>query len=133
MTESSILVVEDHRVFGKALVHLLTEKTPYTIIGPLRSGEEALTQLPNLNVDLVIIDVSLPKMNGIDLVININGKFPHIRCLVLSGHMSPSYVNRALDAGARGYILKDDVMGVVEGIERVLAGEIYLSEALREA
>ena len=132
MKEPSILVVEDHMVFGKALVHLLTEKTSYNIVGPLRSGEEALVQLPNLDVDLAIVDVSLPKMNGIDLVSNIRERFPHIRCLILSGHMSPSYVRRALDAGAHGYVLKDDVGGVVEGVQRVLEGEIYLSEALRE-
>jgi len=133
MTEYSILVVEDHMVFGKALVHLLHEKTPYHIVGPLRSSEEALEQLLNLDVDLVLIDVSLPHMNGIDLVREIQARFPNIRCLVLSGHMTPSYIQRALDAGARGYILKDDVAGVVEGVQRVLAGEIYLSEALREA
>ena len=133
MTETSILVVEDHMVFGKALVHLLTEKTRHNIVGLLRSGEEALAQLPNLNVDLMIIDVSLPRMNGIDLVINIREKFPRILCLILSGHLTPSYVRRALEAGARGYVLKDDVIGVLEGVQRVLDGEIYLSEALRAA
>jgi len=132
MKEPSVLVIEDHMVFGKALVHLLTEKTHYNIVGPLRSGEEALTQLPNLDIDLAIVDVSLPRMNGIELVMNIREKYPNIRCLILSGHMTSSYVQRALEAGAFGYVLKDDVGGVIEGMQRVLEGDIYLSEALRE-
>ena len=132
MTGYSILVVEDHMMFGKTLVHLLNEQTPYNVIGPLRSGEEALKYLSNTDVDLVLIDVSLPQMNGIDLVKNIKEKFPHVRCLVLSGHMNPSYVQQALDAGARGYILKDDVAGVVQGVELVMKGKIFLSAALRD-
>ena len=70
-------------------------------------------------------------MSGIDLVRQIRTEFPHIRCLVLSGHMTQMYVERALDVGAYGYVLKDDVDGIVEGIRRVLNGEIYLSSALR--
>jgi len=132
MSDYSILVVEDHMMFGKTLVHLLNEPTPYNVVGPLRSGEEALACLSNTDVDLVLIDVSLPHMNGIDLVTNINAQFPQVRCLILSGHMSPNYVKQALDAGARGYVLKDDVVGVVQGVELVMRGKIFLSAALRD-
>ena len=132
MTNYSILVVEDHLMFGNTLVHLLNEQTPYNVIGPLRSGEEALKFLSHTDVDLVLIDVSLPHMNGIELVMNIKEKFPQVRCLILSGHMTPAYVKQALDAGARGYILKDDVAGVVQGVETVMRGKIFLSAALRD-
>lgn|ERR1051325_552972 len=129
---ASILVIEDHVVFGKALVRLLTEKANVEVVGVVRSAEEALEKLPSLKVDLVIIDVSLPSMNGIQLVNEIHQQFPDLMCLMLSGHLTPFYVKRSLEAGARGYVLKDDIPGVLEGVERVLEGEIYVSTALRD-
>jgi DNA-binding NarL/FixJ family response regulator len=128
---SSIVVVEDHAAFGKALVRLLSEKGNLEVLDVISSGEEALERLPTLHVDLLLIDVSLPKMNGIRLVSMILEKFPGMRCLMLSGHLTPFYVQRSLEAGARGYVLKDDISGVLEGVERVLNGEIYVSKALR--
>ena len=128
----SVLVIEDHIVFGRALVRLLTEKTNVDTVEVVRSGEEALQKLTTLDVDLALVDVSLPTMNGIQLVAEIHQQFPDLRCLMLSGHMTPFYVQRSLDAGARGYVLKDDIAGVIEGVERVLNGDIYISSALRD-
>lgn len=128
---TSIMVIEDHIVFGKALVRLLTEKANVDVVSVVRSGEEALEKLSSMNVDLVLVDVSLPTMNGIQLVSKIRELFPEMLCLMLSGHLTPFYVQRAMEAGARGYVLKDDIPGVLEGVERVLGGEIYISEALR--
>ena len=127
----SILVIDDHAAFGKALVRLLSGKANLNVVGVITSGEEALEKLPALDVDLVLIDVSLPQMNGIELVRLIHERFPEKPCMMLSGHLTPFYVQRALEAGARGYVLKEDITGVLEGIERVLKGEIYVSKALR--
>ena len=129
---SSILIVEDHNIFGKALVRLLTDRMHVKVVGVIGSGEEALEKLPGLNIDLALVDVSLPRMTGIQLVSAINEKFPNILCLMLSGHLTPFYVQRSLEAGARGYVLKDDIPGVLEGVQRVLNGEIYISKVLRE-
>jgi DNA-binding NarL/FixJ family response regulator len=129
---TSILVIEDHIVFGKALVRLLTEKANVDVVEVVRSGEEALEKLPALKVDLVLIDVSLPTMNGIQVAGAIHEQFPNLLCLMISGHLTPFYVKRSLEAGARGYVLKDDIPGVLEGVERVLGGEIYVSSALRD-
>jgi DNA-binding NarL/FixJ family response regulator len=128
---STILVIEDHDAFGKALVRLLSQKGTLDVVEVIPSGEEALEKLPFMDVDLLLIDVSLPKMNGIRLVGVIHEKFPALRCMMLSGHLTPFYVKRSLEAGARGYVLKDDISGVLEGVERVLNGEIYVSKALR--
>ena len=127
----SILIIEDHSAFAKALVRLLSQQMDLHIVEVIRSGEEALEKLPGMEVDLILIDVSLPKMNGIQVASLIHQKFPDIRCMMLSGHLTPFYVKRALEAGARGYVLKDDIPGVLEGVEQVLQGEIYVSKALR--
>ena len=129
---ASILIIEDHTVFGKALVRLLTDKANVDVVGILGSGEEALQKLPEMDVDLLLIDVSLPSMNGIQLVSLIHERFPEKLCMMLSGHLTPFYVQRSLEAGARGYVLKDDIPGVLEGVQRVLEGEIYISSALRD-
>jgi DNA-binding NarL/FixJ family response regulator len=128
---ASILLIEDHMGFAKAIQHFLTRQTDLEIVGVVRSGEEALKILRERKVDLVLVDVSLPNVSGIDLVQQMRTEFPSIRCLMLSGHMTQKYVKRALEVGAYGYVLKDDVNGILEGIRWVLDGEIYLSPALR--
>ena len=128
---SSILLIEDHIQFAQAIQRLLTRQTDLEIVDIVHSGEEALKKLPGLKVDLALVDVSLPNVNGIDLVQRIHSQFPGLRCLMLSGHATQNYVKRSLDVGASGYILKDDVNGILEGIRRVLDGEIYVSRALR--
>jgi two-component system response regulator DesR len=127
----SVLVVEDHAAFAKALVRLLSQKADLNIVAVVQSAEDALAKLEQTKMDLVLIDVSLPKTSGIELARMIHERFPELLCLMLSGHLTPFYVQRSLEAGARGYVLKEDIPGVLEGIERVLQGEIYVSKALR--
>ena len=128
---NSILLIEDHIGFANAIQRLLASQPDLEIVGVIRSGDEALKILRERKVDLVLVDVSLPAINGIDLVQQIHTEFSHLRCLILSGHMVPKYVERSLDVRASGYILKDDVNGILEGIQRVLSGETYVSQVLR--
>jgi DNA-binding NarL/FixJ family response regulator len=128
---SSILLIEDHMGFAKAMQNFLTRQTDLEIVGVTQSEEGALKILRELKVDLALVDVSLPAISGIDLAQQIHREFPHVRCLMLSGHTTQKYVKHALDVGASGYILKDDVNGILEGIRRALDGEIYVSQALR--
>lgn len=129
---STILIVEDHAILGKALVRLLTEKVDHTVVTVVGSAEEAIEQLPGLKVDMALVDVSLPKMNGIQLVGYLHEKYPQLPCLVITGHLIPFYLQRSMEAGARGYVLKDDVVGIVEGVQTVLEGGTYISKALRD-
>ena len=114
----SVLVIEDHVVFGRALVRLLTEKANVDVADVVRSGEEALEKLQT------------QKSHSHSACFH--EQFPDLLCLMLSGHLTPFYVQRSLEAGARGYVLKDDIAGVIEGVGRVLEGEIYISNALRD-
>ena len=127
----SILLVEDHTTFASVLVRLLLTTKDMQITLIATSAESALQELRSQRFDLVLVDVSLPEMNGIALVGMIRDQFPGLPCLMLSGHALAHYKNRALDAGARGYILKDNAKGIIEGIRRVLNGEIYVSKELR--
>ena len=82
-------------------------------------------------MDLVLVDVSLPQRSGISLVLVLHEQYPDLPCVMLSGHLSPYYARSSLAAGARGYLVKDHADEILEGIERVLQGEIYVSEDVR--
>jgi DNA-binding NarL/FixJ family response regulator len=125
---TSILLVEDHPIFAKVLLRFLMEKGHMEVVSVLGSAEEALDQIQDLDVDLVLVDVSLPQRSGISLVFVLHQKYPDLPCIMLSGHLSSQYARRSLDAGARGYLLKDQVDGILEGIQHVLDGEIYVSK-----
>ncbi len=128
---TAILLVEDHPIFARALLRVLRERGNIEIVDVAESAEEALAKIPDLNVDLVLVDVSLPRRSGISLVIALQAKYPELPCVMLSGHVSQHYARSSLAAGARGYLVKDHAEEILEGIRRVLLGEIYVSEQVR--
>jgi DNA-binding NarL/FixJ family response regulator len=126
----SVLIVEDHDYMASVLIRLLEKRSNLNVTARAKTAEEALDMLRELEVALLLVDVSLPNMNGIDLVAKLREEYPALPCLMLSGHHASHYVERALEVGARGYILKDDPEAIIEGIERVLEGEVYISKNL---
>ena len=126
-----LLLVEDHPIYAQALLLVLAQRDDLTVVKVVDTAEKALQLLPNLVLDLLLVDVSLPLMNGIDLVAQLSRLYPHLPCLLISGHLSGLYVKRGLKAGARGYAIKDSAKGILEGIDQVLRGEIYISKELR--
>ena len=133
MNVSSILLVEDHPAFADALLRILSTDKNLNVVAVVASAEKALEQISDLKVDLVLSDVSLPEMNGINLVGELHKKYPSLPCMVLSGHLSIDYARLAMQAGARGYAIKDNPMSILEGIRRVLKGEVYMSEELSDS
>src|SRR5215217_1998280 len=91
-----ILLVEDHKLMAEVLVNALHKKGNFKVADVAGTAEEAL------------VDVVLPHTSGIDLVSIIQERYPHLPCLMVSGRSASDYVRRSLDAGARGYVLKDD-------------------------
>jgi DNA-binding NarL/FixJ family response regulator len=128
---TSILLVEDHEVFAKALLRVLRERGQLDVVDVAGSAEEAIEKIQELEVDLVLVDVSLPKRSGIGLVLVLHEKYPELPCVMLSGHLSSYYARSSLAAGARGYLVKDHAEEILEGIQHVLQGEIFVSEAVR--
>jgi DNA-binding NarL/FixJ family response regulator len=128
---TSILLVEDHTIFAQALLRMLRERGKIDVVAVAGSAEEALERLVQLQVDLVLVDVSLPNRSGISLVLVLHQKYPQLPCVMLSGHVSKHYARSSLAAGARGYLVKDRAEEILEGIQRILLGEIYVSEEVR--
>jgi DNA-binding NarL/FixJ family response regulator len=130
MNTFTILLVEDHPGFAKALTNMLAQNQALQIVAVADSAEAALEYLRASSVDLVLIDYSLPDISGINLLEKLLTEHPSLHCAMLSGHLSLQHARRALELGARGYMIKDNPLGILNGIPRILKGEIYLSEEL---
>jgi DNA-binding NarL/FixJ family response regulator len=128
----SVYLIEDNRFVAEAIDGLLHTFADVQLVGVAASGEEALEALPGIAADLVLVDLALPGISGIDTVAAIVALRPELPCVILSAHREENYITQALAAGARGYITKELPLAIVEGVERVLAGEVYLSEDLRK-
>lgn len=126
-----LLLVEDHPLFAGVLVQALEQRDDLDVVRVVNTAEKALEVIPELKVDLILVDISLPKMSGIDLVGRLNQLYPDLPCLMISGHKSSLYLRRSLEAGARGYAIKDSAKGIIEGIYQVIRGEIYICKELR--
>jgi DNA-binding NarL/FixJ family response regulator len=133
MNPHSIFLVEDHAGFANALNNMLSQNETLKIVAVAETAEEALEQLRGLKIDLVLIDFSLPDMTGLNLLERLHQEQPDLPCAILSGHLLPQHARRALDVGARGYLVKDNPVEILTGIQCMLRGEIYVSEELRNA
>jgi DNA-binding NarL/FixJ family response regulator len=132
MNPYSIFLVEDHAGFANALNNMLSQNQNLKIVAVAGTAEEALEGLGELEVELVLIDFSLPDMTGLNLLERLHHEQPDLRCAILSGHLLPQHARRALDAGARGYLIKDNPAEIMTGIQTMLRGEIYVSQQLRD-
>jgi len=131
MKVHQLFLVEDHPVTRQTLCQFLERFPDLKVSATAATAEEALKRLRvSANYDVLLIDVSLPKMNGIELVGEVRKFAPDSRCLMLSGHDDVTYVKRALAAGARGYLLKGNPGELVTGIREVVAGKTFLSADL---
>lgn len=129
---SRIFIVEDHPIMRQMMREFIEAILGMEVCGAAATAEEGLERLADLDVDLVTVDISLPGMNGIDLVAELQARWPELPCIIISGHHEPGYIKRAFAEGARGYVAKGNPMEIRTAIEQVLAGKIYLNESLRE-
>jgi DNA-binding NarL/FixJ family response regulator len=124
-----IFLVEDHHIMRRGLASLLTTEHDVQIIGEAASGEDALSSLNSENLpDIIIMDVSLPGMNGIEATMKIKKKYPRVNILILSMFNNPTLVHQAMQAGASGYLLKKSmVVELNTSLDQVLAGKLFIS------
>lgn len=128
-----LLIVEDHRILREGLKALLSSHPGLEVAGEAENGLEAVRNLEKLMPDIVLIDLSMPKMDGLDAIAEIRNRFPKIKILVLTVHKAEEYVFAALKAGANGYVLKDSTYAELKlAIDHVLAGNIFLSPVVSD-
>lgn len=126
-----ILLVDDHPLVREGLVNLISQQSDLEICGEAGSEPLALELIGTVQPDVAIVDITLENGSGIELVKSIKSLYPAVTVLVLSMHDELQYAERALRAGARGYIMKREAARkIIEGIRRVLTGQLYISEAV---
>lgn len=124
-----IFIVEDHEIMRQMLREYLEIEPDLTVCDSASTAAEALEKVPDAAPDLVLVDVALPDVNGIELVQRLRERDPGLVIAMLSGHGERSYVDQAFEAGARGYILKGQSEELANALHQVLRGEEYLSPA----
>jgi len=127
-SKKQIFIVEDHRLFREGLKAMLSLDPGYEIIGEAEDGLEAVRLIRKSKPDLVLLDLSMPRMNGFSVLREIKAAMPEVKILVLSIHESDQYVLQAFEARADGYAIKDSSREELRvAIRSVLEGKKYIS------
>ncbi|MDX1421370.1 MAG: response regulator transcription factor [Rubricoccaceae bacterium] len=131
--KTRLLIVDDHPLMRKGLALTLDAEPDFEVAGQAADADEALRLFDELAPDLVLVDVSLPGMSGLELVKHLVAREPDVKALVVSRHDEALYAERAVRAGAKGYISKLDADdNIVDAVRHVLRGGIYMSEELKD-
>jgi len=129
--EKTILLVDDHPVFRQGLRRILEKEKDLKVVGEAGDGLEAIERFRYLAPDIVVMDINMPNIDGIEATRRILSEFPEARVVALSVHSSKQFVNDMIQAGVAGYILKECIPDeMVQGIRAVLAGEVFLSASI---
>ncbi len=131
MSDIRILLADDHGLVRKGLRLLLEAQQGVQVVGEASDGREALKLAAELAPDIAILDIAMPNLNGIEATAQLTKSGSEVKVIILSMHSDESYVVRALDAGARGYLLKDSAEDdLVQAIRTVAQGRPYFSPAI---
>jgi two-component system, NarL family, response regulator NreC len=134
MKRIRILLADDHAVVRQGFKMILGAQPDFEIVGEAGNGREAVELAENLKPDIVVMDVAMPELNGIEATRRLSTSVPHCRVVALSMHKDNVYVREILRAGARGYLLKDsEAADVVSAVRAVAQGEGYISPAVSNA
>ncbi len=128
-SKTGILIVDDHPIVRRGLVQLINQELDLAVCAEAESAEEALEALKTHQIDLAIVDISLVGTNGLKLTTKIKEQRPHLPVLILTMHDEARYADSAFEAGARGYVTKQEAAEtVVTAIRLVLGGQQYRSK-----
>ena len=128
-----VLVADDHAIIREGLRVMLGNQPDIEVVGLAANGREAIQFVDEHEPDIAVIDISMPELNGIEAILQMLPRHPHMQVVVLSIHETKPYVYRALKAGARGYLIKETAgLEVVDAVRAVRRGERYLSQRIAD-
>jgi DNA-binding NarL/FixJ family response regulator len=128
-----ILLVDDHVLVRQGLKGLL-EREGFAVAGEASDGQEALQQAEAVRPDIVVMDISMPTINGLSAAREIQNKIPKIKTILLTQHDEKQYVTEAMEAGVKGYVLKNQAgSDLVQAVRQVSRGQVYLSPGVAQA
>ncbi len=129
-----VFIVDDHQMFINGIQSMFADHAKIRIVGGCTSGKEALQQLQQLKADVVLLDINLPDMDGIELNKLMQRRFSHIKVIALTMHHEASFIQTMIRNGARAYVLKNSGQEQLQqAITAVAAGDTYFGEEVKEA
>jgi DNA-binding NarL/FixJ family response regulator len=131
MNKPKILIVDDHRLFREGLKLMLQDIDKYEVIGEAANGKQFLQYIQHIKPDLVLMDINMPEINGIEASRKALERYPDLDILILSMLGEEDYYNELVEIGVKGFLLKNsDPDELIKGIERILEGATYFSQDL---
>lgn len=136
MNENTItaILADDHHMVRESLATMLTSTAEISVVAQAASGEEALAQLSNCSVDVLVLDYSMPGMDALTVVSEVSKLYPQTKIIMLTMHEHVEYAVRCLEAGANAYMLKSDaVLKLIDAVKAVVDGEVFVSDSIKQA
>lgn len=131
MGKIRILIADDHGIVRKGLRLQLEQREEFEVAGEASDGREAVRSVEELQPDVVILDIAMPNLNGIDAAAQMVKRNPQLKVIILSMHSDESYLTRALSAGVKGYLLKDTAdVDLYRAVQVVAQGKVFFSPAI---
>lgn len=131
MTATRILLADDHRMFRQGLREVIERKTDFEVVGEAGTGREALAMIATLHPDIVLLDIQMPELNGVAVAQQVARTHPNVKIVMLTMYREDQQLVDAIQAGARGYLLKDaDADELISVLMRVQRGESAIDPAL---
>lgn len=128
-----LLIADDHEILASGMASILANKQELSVLGTVSNGQQVLDFLAENEVDIVIMDLNMPVLDGIDATVIIKKKFPDTKILILSMFDREGYIQNALDVGVDGYVLKNvSEAEIVIAVKRIMEGKTYFSQDVME-
>ncbi len=128
-----ILIADDHQIVREGLKQILAETSDLAVVAEANNGQDVLLKLEKQTIDVVMLDISMPGRNGLDILKQLRTDHPKLPVLILSMYSEEQYAMRALRAGASGYLSKDSAPEeLIEAIRKIFSGKKYVSASLAE-
>lgn len=128
-----LMIVDDHPLFREGLKAIVNREKRYSVVAEAGNGKESITQAKELCPDIMLIDISMPGKNGIQVIRELRETLPNTRFIIISMHSEADYIVEAFRAGATGYMIKESAANnLIQGLDTVAKGEIFLDSALSQ-
>ncbi len=132
MGKISIFIIDDHPVIRHGVSSVLSKQPDFDVVGEASDAKSALKPLQKLQPDVIVLDITLKGISGIDLIPRIKEKLDNSLIVIYSTHKDPNHIQRAIKAGAKGYVFKgDEIQDLVTAIHDVFKGEMFLSRNIQ--